>query len=224
VSRAGQPIIGFDRRVDREWLDAAVELLVAGAAPLEAREGLRIVLRPHLSGEKFNTALGKTLTVLMRVWVSVPAQDCRARDAALLLWPALGADERLALHWLMLLRAYPFFRDVALLAGRFLKLHDVVEVSLITRRMTESWGERSTVPRATQRVLRSMVQWGVLAETTKAGVYGAACPPRLVPAVGRWHAAGLSADDFAHGRPQRIDAYPFDLCLPSRPFLTSPSA
>jgi len=178
---------------------------------LEARAGLRDVLRPHVAGEKYNSALGKTLTVLTRVWISVPPQDCLARDAALKIWPSVGDDERLALHWLMLLNAYPFFRDVSLLAGRFLKLHDHVEASLITRRMTESWGERSTVPRATQRVLMSMLQWGVLAKASKPGTYVDGGQTRPAPVAGRWLAAHERDNKWHEPGARRLDVFPFDL-------------
>ena len=39
------------------------------------------------------------------------------------------------------------------------------------RRVREQYGERETVSRAARRILRSYVDWGVLAETSRKGVY-----------------------------------------------------
>lgn len=41
----------------------------------------------------------------------------------------------------------------------------------LTRRMRESWGDRSTMDKAAQRVMRSIVQWGLLVDETEKGVY-----------------------------------------------------
>jgi hypothetical protein len=55
-----------------------------------------------------------------------------------------------------------FFFDVATHAGKLLKLHGQANRSQVKRRMTETWGDRSTLERTIQHVLRSMVQWGLL--------------------------------------------------------------
>ena len=67
-----------------------------------------------------------------------------------------------------------FFRDVAATTGRLLALQGEAALSQIVRRMAESWGERSTVTRAVQRVVRSFVEWGVLAESGDRGVFSPA--------------------------------------------------
>ena len=46
--------------------------------------------------------------------------------------------------------------------GKLIKLHGQANRSQIKRRMTETWGDRSTLERTIQHVLRSMAQWGLL--------------------------------------------------------------
>jgi hypothetical protein len=46
--------------------------------------------------------------------------------------------------------------------GKLIKLHGYANRSQIKRRMTDAWGDRSTLERAIQHVLRSMAQWGLL--------------------------------------------------------------
>jgi hypothetical protein len=78
----------------------------------------------------------------------------------------------------MAIGTYPFFCDVAANVGKLLALNERVNLSQLERRMTETWGDRSTLPRAIQRVLRSMVQWGVLRDGPGRGTF-VALPKRI---------------------------------------------
>ncbi|GAA6614684.1 hypothetical protein [Scytonema sp. NUACC26] len=55
-----------------------------------------------------------------------------------------------------------------------MRLQGTVAASTVQRRIKEKLGERETVSRATRRVLRCCVDWGVLEDTTEKGVYQSA--------------------------------------------------
>lgn len=166
----GHRKIGFDRKLDLEWLDAAAGRLAAGDAPMAARHQVWNRLEGILSGDASNSARGKTMTVLTQIWMTAPTHQ-PLRDAALAIFGQVSPDERLALHWAMTLAAYPFFLDVAAQTGKLLRLNGDCTFAQIHRRMMERWGERSTLSRAVQRVLRSMVAWGALREGATPGQY-----------------------------------------------------
>lgn len=176
-------VIGFDRRLDLDWLDAVAGKVASGAAPQEVRAFLHSLLEGVVAGSGASSARGKSMTVLMRIWSVVPAECRPLRDRALALLEEADRAERLALHWAMATATYPFFAHLAESAGRLLDLQDEFTLAQLDRRMRERWGERSTVTRATQRVVRSMAQWGALTDGATRGVYKRRGLPLPISAV-----------------------------------------
>ena len=166
-----QRAIGFDRHINVEWLDATAAMVGTGAGTKEVQEQLRKRLEGVLASGTPRSALGKTITVLTHIWCEVPESVVPLRGRALTLMPSASAFERVALHWSMALATYAFFGDVATAVGRMLSLQGDVSLNTLTRRMTETWGDRSTMPPAARKVVRSMVRWGTLRDSEKRGVY-----------------------------------------------------
>ena len=166
-----QRTIGLDRLVRLEWLDAVAGRLAAGDSSKTVREYAWNLLEGVVAGTRSRSARDKTLTVLTRVWLTPHVAAAALRDSAFKHIAHASADERLAIHWAMLSAAYPFFVDVAGLIGKSLSLNGEVVLSQLTRRLIDTWGDRSTLRLATQRLVRSMVQWGALRKGGKVGLY-----------------------------------------------------
>jgi hypothetical protein len=161
-------IIGFDRRTQLDWLDATVALCHEDLKHSSIAKQLDQHLASEIAGAE---ARRKTITVLSRVWVNVPHGHKPLRDEALQLATRISQEERLWLHWGMSLLAYPFFRDVASTVGKLSRLQGVFSQAQVQRRMIERWGQRTTLQRATQRLLRTFIDWNVLADTDVRGRY-----------------------------------------------------
>lgn len=168
---ARRQTVGFDRKIRLEWLDATAEWAAQGLGVAEVRSKLEQLLEGQVAGGGHRSAREKTVTVLLHVWVAVPRTLAPLRDDGLLLMRNRSSRDRLVLHWGMCVSTYPFFRDVAATTGRLLRLQGKATLSQITRRTAEAWGDRSTVARAMQRVVRSLVEWGVLKEAEERGVF-----------------------------------------------------
>jgi hypothetical protein len=171
MNTVARTTIGFDRKIEIEWLDAVAGRVASGQPPEEIRKFLWAFLEGLVAGDSVHSGRGKTLTVLSRIWVIVPEQAKPLREAALRCIASATGEQRVAIHWAMVTATYPFFRDVAASVGKLLALHGEANLSQVVRRMTESWGDRSTLPRAIQRVLRSMVQWRVLHDGQSKGTF-----------------------------------------------------
>ncbi len=174
--------IGIDRRLDLEWLEAAGEMAASGVTDTEFRQRLWTLLEGQVGGSTVHSGRGKTVTVLRRIWSQVPVSARSLHRRALQLLPGVPPADRLAVHWAMVLGTYPFAADLADGIGRLLALQGDFNLAQLTRRLIATWGERSTLVRAAQRLVRSMIQWGVLRDADDPGVYLAAATRR--PASG----------------------------------------
>jgi len=154
--------IGFDRAIFLEWLDAALARALTGEAPQDSTKFVWAFLENIEAGTTVNSGRGKTLTVINRVWLSVPEEAKTLKRAALRAAEDASRETRIAVHWAMAVGTHPFFFDVATHIGQLTKLHGQANRSQLKRRMAETWGDRSTVQRAILRVVQSMEQWGVL--------------------------------------------------------------
>ena len=161
--------LGFDRRIALAWLDETAGQLLHDPDPIAVQAHLHTYLAAEVQGLE---ARVKTITLLCRIWVK-PLPVAHLHDEALLLLPTLLPADRLWLHWGRTLLVLPFFRDVAATVGRLLSIQGECSVGQVTDRMIATWGERSTLVRATQRVLRSCVEWGALQEGLRRGTYHA---------------------------------------------------
>lgn len=154
--------LGLDRDIKLAWLDAAAAVSARRLSNPDTQKALMAALEGEVLGTTPQSGRGKTVTVLRRIWYSVPPHVESLRDLSLSLLQDGDARDRLTLHWAMLLATHAFFADLVGVAGRAISLQGGFERSLLLRRLAERWGDRTTLVRAVPRVLASLVEWGVL--------------------------------------------------------------
>lgn len=182
--------IGFDRPLQLDWLDLVASRLAETGDVVRARADARALVSTTVAGgDSPQNAAGKTMTVLNRIWLSVPEDAASVRDAAAAQLVQLGPVDRLAVHWAMCELAYPFYRDAASVTGRTLALSDTTTLSVVRGRLVESWGSRGTMAAAVQRILKMWDRWGVLRAVDGRGTYQSV-PPQAITA----HATKLIAE------------------------------
>ncbi len=187
-------LVGFDRKIEREWLEFAAAQAIEELPADEMRKRLWDFLEGRVSAGSsgWNSDRGKVITVLMRIWGPGTGryEELRARASEAL--DGSATEFRLAVHWALCLGSYPFFADVARVTGQHLALHGEVVLDEVRRRLVESWGDRTVVRRGSQRILRSMIDWAVLKEGVRRGSYLKGSEQSIShPAVSRLLAEGL---------------------------------
>jgi hypothetical protein len=159
-------IIGLSRSIRLEWLNKTVELILEGKGETQIKDELN----EYLSFEiKDSTNLIKTRGILTNIWVRTPDEITALKKHALEAY----VDEKsnkLALHWSMMLVAYPVFSDVCALIGKLTNIQDTFTTSWLKEKLFEMWGERTTLLYSCQRILQTLKQIGAI-ENEKVGVY-----------------------------------------------------
>jgi hypothetical protein len=165
--------IGFSQRVRLEWLEQTAILVLAGNDKAVVNDALQELLKEKVSvgGQAERGNREKIITILLKTWLTVPRELEALRVEGLELLKRLPRPHHLAIHWGMVMAAYPFWSVVAAQVGRLLKLQGSAAAAHVQRRVREQYGERDTVSRAARRVLTSYRDWGVLEEGKSKGVY-----------------------------------------------------
>jgi len=167
--------IGFSQRVRLEWLEQTADLVRAGNDKVTINDALQELLKDKVSigGEAERGNREKIITILLKMWLTVPSELELLRVEGLELLNCVPRPDHLAIHWGMVMAVYPFWAGVAMQVGRLLRLQGSAAAAHVQRRVREQYGERETVSRAARRVLRSYLDWGVLQETGTKGIYAA---------------------------------------------------
>jgi hypothetical protein len=166
--------VGFNQRIRLEWLERAAALATAGDHT-EAKEVLNEAVSSTLSIGSSATRgnKDKAVSILLRIWVRPHTELEPFRDEGLLIFKKLPSSKHLPLHWGMIMATYPFFGAVAENTGRLLHLQGTVSADQVQQRLREVYGERETVFRAVRRTIRCLIDWEVMRDTDKKGVYSA---------------------------------------------------
>lgn len=165
--KSKKPLVGFDRYVEKAWMDEAARSVIEGNNLNSVNEALDEYLLPSINGE---TSRRKTKNILTATWVkSLPVESEFKRQAADLFARA-DKQEQLIIHYGMSIATYPFFMSLSKILGRLFKLQDEVSNVEFYRRVIETVGDRDSIKRAAARYLQSLIEWGVLEQSGRAAV------------------------------------------------------
>ena len=171
-------MVGLSRNIKMPWLNKTVEL-EAEDLTIEEKKAL---LNEYLSFEiESPTNLRKTREILLNVWTNENEYSPKLKEDALQLVKKYPED-RMMMHWCMMLAAYPVFVDVCRLIGKMSEFQDELTTAQIKKKLYDEWGERSTLHHSLDKLLATLVDLGALIRK-KPGKYHVARIPVDKPDV-----------------------------------------
>lgn len=165
--------IGFNQRIQLEWLEQVAGSLSAGMSKDDIVAALSVTLKSDMpyGGDAKRGSREKVMTILLKTWVIVPKPLEPLRNNALQYFRDIPIEEHFVLHWGLATAVYPFFGTVAGIAGRLLRLQGSFTTTEVLRRVKEQFGDRETATRSASRILRGFIDWGILQDVKKKGNY-----------------------------------------------------
>ncbi len=151
--------VGFLQYLKKDWLDATVAFHQNNPKIDKIKANLDDLIKVEVSKSEERR---KTIDVLSRTWIRIPVKYSSLQFSALEFYDELEPNERIILHWGMLLLAYPFFRDIVYSIGLLLKTQDSLTSTQLRNRIVSSWGHRTTIIRAIDRIVQSLKDWNIL--------------------------------------------------------------
>jgi len=167
--------VGFSQHIKLAWLDFTAQQQLKGHPPAEIKAALNNFLSDQLSvgSNAQRSSRQKAISILAKIWVNVPQSIESFRDEGIALFKHQPKKTHVTLHWGMAMAVYPFFAMAAENMGRLLRLQDKVSTVQLQKRMCEQMGDRETVRRSARQLIRCWMEWGLLTEVDKKGIYAA---------------------------------------------------
>ena len=161
--------IGFRRNIYLQWMDAVAAYSAETSDPAELRARLDPIV-----GEQIKSAENRAyaITILLNIWaVSAETHSRLQSDAVNFFAHTTEMADRLWLHYGMTLLAYDFFRLGVIAMGELSRYDDVITPKAVKRKLTAELGQLGGLEKATERVIFSLRNWGVLVESDQRYAY-----------------------------------------------------
>lgn len=152
-------LVGFDRFIALDWANYALELSLHSEGNDKSVSQLKTWLSLRVSG---NDAIRKTSNVLGRIWLDANYEKSYFRTEAQHITHTAKKADNVIFHWGMAILTFPFFHETCFQIGRLLSLQTSFTRQEIHIRMAEKYSNQGTVPRSTDRIMQSLVDWKLL--------------------------------------------------------------
>ena len=158
--------IGLSRNIKIDWLNETANYLQSEKDEKRLKEHLSQYLSYEIKSEINNR---KTCKILMNIWFCKDIEANKIHQQALY-FIKLYPEYSMAIHWSMIIKAYPVFADICKIIGQIAKFQDIFTNNQLKQKMFDEWGERSTLFYSIEKTLATLKEFGVI-KNIKQGSY-----------------------------------------------------
>lgn len=160
-------MVGLSRNLKLQWLNKVVELVLEEHTEQEIKDQLNEYLGFEIESP---TNIRKTREILMNIWVYDNELSNKIRAHALELIKTYPEYD-LAIHWCMMLAAYPVFVDMCKLIGKMSEFQDEITLAQLKQKLFDEWGERTTLFHSIDKLIATLKAFDVMMICDKPGKY-----------------------------------------------------
>ncbi len=157
--------MGLSKNVTLEWMELAANCKISGMTQEEAYP----ILNEKI-GETIHSPVNskQIRVILFNMWFR-PEDWFLTRSTEIA--KALPANERIAIHWALLLERYPVFYDLCTVIGGLFEFRDEITLAQIRNRIFEKWGARDTLQGCLSKNMQMFRELKSLEAIKPAGTY-----------------------------------------------------
>ena len=161
--------IGFNRNILLPWLDAAAAICLETDDEKELRQRLQPIVAEDVNSP---TNLRKTIAILVNIWQRTGKTEPLLRQAALDYYrTTVQLEDRLWLHYGMVMLAYSFFYQCTAVIGQLSRYDDPISVALIRKQLIAEIGQLGSLSEAVNRAVYSLREWNILVQGAERNTY-----------------------------------------------------
>ena len=157
--------VGLARYFNLEWLDAVADCKMAGNTKEEAHEYLDEIIRQRISSKD---NIRKTRTIMLNLWYN---NDPWFIDECTNICKSIFRQERLGLHWALIMVYYPVFFDLCSIIGNSFEYKDEIQLAQVKAKIFEKWGARNTLEHSLSKNFQTLKDINVLESGESSGSY-----------------------------------------------------
>ncbi len=157
--------IGLSKNIKLEWMNLAADQHLLGKSQTEAMPIIDNKIHESITCQ---ANLRTIRAVLLNMWFK--NEDWfleNASEAA----RGMPSDERIAIHWSLLLKRYPVFYDLCTVIGGLFEYRDEITLGQIRNRIFEKWGARDTLQSSLSKNIQMFKELNALVAVKPTGTY-----------------------------------------------------